>query len=75
MRKMATLKKLYEQFTICGMEENFTNYCFRYGKIIAEYRNDYTREVEFNIHDTFASVTIENGETTNVKLLMKKKYL
>jgi len=70
--KLSTLKRLFNEHTICGKEENFTNYCFRYGRIVVEYRNEIEREVFFDLNGIEASVVINSGITSTVRLTTKK---
>lgn len=62
------LKALQKEFSFCGTEENFTNYCFRYGVIVNEFRNDVEREVHFIIDGISASVVMQLGVTTTVRI-------
>ena len=71
MNHLPTLKKLQKAHSICGTEENFTNYCFRYGNIVAQYRNDIEREVLFNIGGIEASIVMNNGVTISTTLKHK----
>ena len=72
MSTINTLKKLQKEHSICGKEENFTIHCFRYGNIVAEYRNEIEREVCFNLGVAMASIVIKRGITISTSLTIKK---
>ena len=72
MNHLSTLKKLQKAHNICGTEENFTIYCFRYGNIVAQYRNDIEREVVFNLNGIEASIVMNQGVTISTTLKLKK---
>lgn len=65
---MKKLIKLQKEFSLCGTEENFTNYCFRYGTIVKEFRNDFEREVFFIVDNINTSVVIQQGKTTTTRI-------
>jgi hypothetical protein len=65
---MNTLKKHFKNFNFIGHEEDFTNYCFRYGVIIKDYRNEIERNTIFEIHGKIAEVVIINGRTQSIKI-------
>lgn len=60
---MTKLKRLQKESNICGSEENFTNYCFRYGSILKEFRNDFERETFFMVDNTKTSIVMQKGRT------------
>lgn len=63
-----TLKKLAQNFEFCGYEEEFTTFCFRYGTIVKEYRNEIEREVFFNVNGVNCSVVIQSGQTHKISI-------
>jgi len=65
---MNKLIKLQKQHSVCGTEENFTNYCFLYGTMINEYRNDTEREVFFNIDGVKTSIVMIQGKTITTRI-------
>ena len=60
---MIKLKRLQKEHAICGCEENFTNYCFRYGTIIKEFRNNFERETFFIVDSIITSIVMQQGKT------------
>ena len=62
------LKKLFKSFEFVGNEELFTNYCFNYGVITADYRNETERNTIFNICGVVAEVVVIKGCTNSIKL-------
>ena len=68
MSTLTTLKKLYKQFEYCGNEEDFTNFCFNYGTITKDYRNEIERNVIFNVNGIITEVVIIKGVTNGIKI-------
>lgn len=61
-----TLKKLAQNFEFCGHQEDFTTFCFRYGTIVKEYRNELERDVYFNVDGINCNVVIQSGQTEKI---------
>ena len=61
-----TLKKLAQNFEFCGNQEEFTTFCFRYGTIVKEYRNEIERDVYFNVDGINCNVIIRLGQTERI---------
>lgn len=71
MSTLNTLKRLQKLHSICGSEELFTNYCFRYGVIVKEYRNEIEREVFLLVDSIEVSLVLQLGVTISTTLKIK----
>ena len=71
MSTLNTLKRLQKLHSICGNEELFTNYCFRYGVIIKEYKNEIEREVFLLVDSIEVSLVLKLGVTISTTLKIK----
>ena len=68
MQTLTKLKRLQKDFSFCGTEEDFTNFCFLNGQIVSEYKNEVERNIIFNVNGVITEVVIINGVTHSTKI-------